>query len=87
MDMHDRDSGVVAPQDEAEPYEIDGSASFDYPMDDYTSYHPVPLREKAVSGTQLRHRLITPEAIAAIGAEEPRLSLVQRLLKRLFPGR
>lgn len=36
-----------------------------------------------VTGTQLRRRLITPEAIAAIHEEEPKKSLVQGLLGRV----
>ena len=36
-----------------------------------------------VSGTQLRRRLITPEAIAAIHEPEPKRSLVQSLLGRV----
>jgi len=38
---------------------------------------------KHVSGTELRRRLITPEAIAAIHEEEPKQSLVQGLLSRV----
>jgi hypothetical protein len=36
-----------------------------------------------VTGTQLRRRLITPEAIAAIHAEQPKKSLMQGLLGRV----
>lgn len=40
------------------------------------------LRSAPVSGTQLRRRLITPEILAAMDAEEPRPSLLHRLMKR-----
>lgn len=59
----------------------DGSDHQIYAMDEPACAY-LPAREAGVSGTALRHRLITAEAIAAIHAEEPRQSLLQRLLGR-----
>jgi hypothetical protein len=41
-----------------------------------------PLGGRILSGTQLRHWLITPEVLAEITDEEPKPSLLQRLLGR-----
>jgi hypothetical protein len=47
-------------------------------------YQPSPAPARMhVTGTQLRHRLISPETIAAIHEEEPKKSLVQSLLGRV----
>lgn len=86
MDMHDRDGGVFVPEDQSEPGDSDATEPYTYAMDDYGSYEPLPIKH-AVSGTQLRHRLITPEAMAAITAEVPKLSLMERLAKRFLSRR
>lgn len=53
-----------------------------FPMDECAaSLARQPIRG-TISGTQLRRRLITPEALAAAAEEEAKPSLLQRLLGR-----
>ena len=49
-------------------------------LEDYAGHLPPP--DIHLTGTQLRKRLITPEVLAAIEAEPPRRSLLQKLLRR-----
>jgi len=49
-------------------------------LEEYAGHLPPP--DIHLTGTQLRKRLITPEVIAAIEAEPPRRSLLQKLLRR-----
>jgi hypothetical protein len=83
MDMHDRDGGVFAPVDEVDPYELEDQAAPTYARDDYTSYDFQPVNDAAISGAELRRRLITPEALAAMEADVPRPSLLERLIGSL----
>jgi hypothetical protein len=50
--------------------------------DDTARVSPLVRPKRAISGTELRHRLITPEALAAIDVEEPKPILLRRLLRR-----
>jgi hypothetical protein len=49
-------------------------------LEDYAGHLPPP--DIHLTGTQLRKRLITPAVLAAIDAEPPRRSLLQKLLRR-----
>ncbi|VWX46389.1 hypothetical protein [Novosphingobium sp. 9U] len=55
--------------------------SGEYVIDSFGQLQFAPAA-RAPSGAELRRRLITPEAIAAITAEEPKKTLLQRLLRR-----
>jgi len=87
MDTHDRNGGVFATDDGYAPHEYGDATPPTYAMDDYASFDLQPPDETAVSGAELRRRLITPEVLAALDAEVPRPSLLERLLKRVRPGR
>jgi hypothetical protein len=87
MDTHDRDRGGFAPDSEAGSFDQDELYSAPYPLNDYASIDFEPSDTTTVSGTELRRRLITPEALAAAQADEPRPSLVERVIKRLRGGR
>jgi hypothetical protein len=87
MDTHDRKGGVFAPADEAAPYEDGDPTPTTYAIDDYASFDLPSPDAASVSGAELRRRLITPEVLAALEAEVPRPSLVERLLNRVHPRR
>lgn len=42
----------------------------------------LPKLRGSISGTQLRRRLITPDVLAAMNAEEPRPTMLQRMFGR-----
>jgi hypothetical protein len=79
MDMF-ASGGAMFDLDYAVPY--DEASSHSYTLDECAPALYLRPADKAISGTELRRRLITPEAIAAISTEEPRPSLLQRLLRR-----
>lgn len=53
-----------------------------YPQTDSAATYRVPRPGDGISGAELRRRLITPEALAAIHEEEPKKTLLQRLFRR-----
>lgn len=59
-------------------------AHFDLDLADeyFAPQWSAPKPGDGISGAELRRRLITPEAIAAIHEEAPRKTLLQRLLRR-----
>jgi hypothetical protein len=71
--------------DREDVYDLAANTTADEPRYEQDhGYRPsAPPVGMHVTGRQLRHRLITPEAIAEIHAEPPKQSLVQSLLNRV----
>jgi hypothetical protein len=69
-----------AAQGAALPGSQDDGGQDDGGLEEYAGHLPPP--DIHLTGTQLRKRLITPEVLAAIEAEPPRRSLLQKLLRR-----
>ncbi len=74
-------------EDRETPFKVDEAwrTSQPFSMDDIGAIDP-PVDEQHISGTQLRHRLISAETVADAAAQEEKVSLLQRLSRHL-PGR